>query len=230
MKVEIWSDIMCPFCYIGKRKFENALKQFADRETVEVKWRSFELDPNMQAVPGQSIHEMLAERKGVSVEEGKQMNDYMGNVAAEVGLHYDFDRMIPTNTFLAHRFLHLASAHGLQDAAEERVFAAYFAEGKDVGDLATLAQLGAEIGLYAAEVTRTLETDAYTQQVRLDEYEAQQVGVRGVPFFVFNDKYAVSGAQPTELFLEVLEKVRSEEKPVVVAGQTGAACDVDGNC
>ncbi|GGE99047.1 DsbA family oxidoreductase [Hymenobacter cavernae] len=230
MKVEIWSDIMCPFCYIGKRKFENALKQFADRETVEVKWRSFELDPNMQAVPGQSIHEMLAERKGVSVEEGKRMNDYMGNVAAEVGLHYDFDRMIPTNTFLAHRFLHLASAHGLQDAGEERVFAAYFAEGKNVGDLATLAQLGAEIGLDAAEVTRTLETDAYTQQVRLDEYEAQQVGARGVPFFVFNDKYAVSGAQPTELFLEVLEKVRSEEKPVVVAGQAGAACDVDGNC
>jgi predicted DsbA family dithiol-disulfide isomerase len=164
------------------------------------------------------------------VEQGKQMNDYMAGAAAEVGLHYDFDRMIPTNTFLAHRFLHLAAAHGLQDAAEERVFAAYFLEGKNVGDLGTLAQLGAELGLDAAQVTRTLQTDAYTEQVRLDEYEAQQVGVRGVPFFVFNDKYAVSGAQPAELFLEVLEKVRSEEKPVAIAGQEGAACDVDGNC
>ena len=221
---------MCSFCYIGKRKFENALQQFAGRDAVEVQWRSFELDPNMKTIPGQSIHELLAERKGVSVEEGKRMNDYMAGVAAEVGLHYDFDRMIPTNTFLAHRFLHLAAAHGLQDAAEERVFAAYFVEGKNVGDLATLAQLGAEIGLDAAEVTRTLETDAYTQQVRLDEYEAQQVGARGVPFFVFNDKYAVSGAQPSELFLEVLEKVQSEEKPVVIAGADGAACDLEGNC
>jgi len=230
MKVEIWSDIMCPFCYIGKRKFENALQQFAGREAVEVQWRSFELDPNMQTVPGQSIHELLAERKGLSVAQGKQMNDHMAGVAAEVGLHYDFDRVIPTNTFLAHRFLHLAAAHGLQNVAEERVFAAYFTEGKDVGDLATLAQLGAEIGLDAAEVTRTLETEAYAQQVRLDEYEAQQVGARGVPFFVFNNKYAVSGAQPSELFLEVLEKVQSEEKPVVVAGAEGAACDLEGNC
>lgn len=230
MKVEIWSDIMCPFCYIGKRKFENALQQFAGREAVEVQWRSFELDPNMQTVPGQSIHELLAERKGMSVAQGKQMNDHMAGVAAEVGLHYDFDRVIPTNTFLAHRFLHLAAAHGLQNVAEERVFAAYFTEGKDVGDLATLAQLGAEIGLDAAEVTRTLETEAYAQQVRLDEYEAQQVGARGVPFFVFNDKYAVSGAQPSELFLEVLEKVQSEEKPVLVAGAEGAACDLEGNC
>ncbi|WP_324675218.1 DsbA family oxidoreductase [Hymenobacter sp. GOD-10R] len=230
MKVEIWSDIMCPFCYIGKRKFENALQQFAGRDAVEIKWRSFELDPNMETVPGQSIHELLATRKGVSVNEGKQMNDYMAGVAAEVGLHYDFDRMIPTNTFLAHRFLHLAAAHGLQDVAEERVFAAYFVEGKNVGDLGTLAQLGAELGLDAAEVTQVLETEAYANQVRLDEYEAQQVGARGVPFFVFNDKYAVSGAQPSELFLEVLEKVQSEEKPVIVAGTDGAACDVDGNC
>ncbi|OUJ75743.1 DsbA family oxidoreductase [Hymenobacter crusticola] len=230
MKVEIWSDIMCPFCYIGKRKFENALQQFAGRETVEVQWRSFELDPNMQTVPGQSIHELLAARKGVSVEQGKQMNDHMAVIAAEVGLHYDFDRMIPTNTFLAHRFLHLAAAHGLQDAAEERVFAAYFVEGKNVGDLNTLAQLGAELGLDAMEVTRLLETEAYAQQVRLDEYEAQQVGARGVPFFVFNNKYAVSGAQPSELFLEVLQKVQSEEQPVVVAGAEGAACDVDGAC
>ena len=158
------------------------------------------------------------------------MNDYMAGVAAEVGLHYDFDRMVPTNTFLAHRFLHLATAHGLQDVAEERVFAAYFVEGKNVGDIATLAQLGTEIGLDAADVTRTLESEAYSQQVRLDEYEAQQVGARGVPFFVFNNKYAVSGAQPSELFLEVLEKVQSEEKPVLVAGAEGAACDLDGNC
>ncbi|MBC6610902.1 DsbA family oxidoreductase [Hymenobacter sp. BT507] len=232
MKVEIWSDIMCPFCYIGKRKFEAGLAKFAHADTVEVQWHSFELDPNMQHTPGQTIHELLAERKGVSVAQGKQMNDHMAGIAAEVGLQYDFDRVIPNNTFLAHRFLHLAAAQGKGNEAEERVFAAYFTEGKDVGDLDTLAQLGADLGLDAAEVKATLQTDAYAQQVRYDEYQAQQINVRGVPYFVFDDKYAVSGAQPAELFQEVLEKVWEENHPAptLVAGQDGAACDVDGNC
>ncbi|QDA60569.1 DsbA family oxidoreductase [Hymenobacter jejuensis] len=229
MKVEIWSDIMCPFCYIGKRRFEQALQQFDHQEAVEVQWRSFELDPNMQTVPGQSIHELLAARKGVSVAQGKQMNDHMAGIAKEVGLDYDFDRVIPTNTFLAHRFIHLAGEHNLQDAAKERVLAAYFTEGRNVGDLDTLAKLGAELGLDAAQVHATLETDAYTNQVRLDEYLAQQVGVRGVPFFVFDEKYAVSGAQPSELFLEVLEKVWSETQPVA-QDMEGASCEVDGDC
>jgi len=231
MKVEIWSDIMCPFCYIGKRKFESALAQFAHRDAVEIEWHSFELDPNMQTQPGQTIHELLAERKGISVAQGKEMNSHMAGVAAEVGLHFDFDRMVPTNTFLAHRFLHLAAAKGRQNEAEERVFAAYFVEGKDVGDVETLAQLGADLGLEADEVRAVLQTDAYAQQVRYDEYQAQQINVRGVPFFVFADKYAVSGAQPSELFQEVLEKVWEEQRPLptqLAGAEEGAACGVDG--
>lgn len=232
MKIEIWSDIMCPFCYIGKRKFEAALAQFEHRSGVEIKWRSFELDPQMQTTPGQSIHELLAERKGLSVAEGKRLNDHMAKVAEEVGLHYDFDKVIPVNTFLAHRFLHLAAAKGKQNEAEEQVFAAYFVEGKNVADLDTLAQIGAGLGLDAAEVRATLETDAYSQQVRLDEYEAQQVGARGVPFFVFDNKYAVSGAQPSELFAEVLTKAWGEmaPPPVLVGSGDGATCEIGGDC
>jgi predicted DsbA family dithiol-disulfide isomerase len=233
MKVEIWSDIMCPFCYIGKRRFEAALQQFAHRSEVEIVWKSFELDPEMKTKPGQSIHQLLAERKGVSEAEGRKMNDYMAGVAREVGLEYDFERMVPVNTFNAHRFEHLAATKGKQDAAEERLFAAYFTEGKNLDDLDVLAQLGAEIGLDAAEVKQTLGTDAFVQEVRIDEYQARQIGVRGVPFFVFEDKYAVSGAQPAELFQEVLEKVWDEFNPapaLTALATDGPACGPDGVC
>ncbi|OON67713.1 DsbA family protein [Hymenobacter sp. CRA2] len=232
MKVEIWSDIMCPFCYIGKRRFEAALQQFAHHQQVEVTWHSFELDPNMETRPGQSIHELLAERKGVSVAEAKRMNDHMAGVAQEVGLHYDFDKVQPVNTFNAHRFAHLAAAQGRQDAAEERLFAAYFTEGLNIDDADTLTRLGTDIGLDADAVRTMLASDQYAQEVRVDEYHARQIGVRGVPYFVFNDKYAVSGAQPAELFQEVLEKVWDEFNPqpvpTVISGADGPACGVDG--
>ncbi|GAB2963896.1 DsbA family oxidoreductase [Hymenobacter coalescens] len=233
MKVEIWSDIMCPFCYIGKRRFEAALQQFAHHDKVEITWHSFELDPNMETRPGQNIHELLAERKGVSVAEARRMNDYMAGVGREVGLHYDFDKVVPVNTFDAHRFTHLAAAHGKQDAAEERLFAAYFTEGRNLADADTLAQLGSEIGLKADDVRQTLASDAYAQEVRVDEYHARQIGVGGVPYFVFQDKYAVSGAQPAELFQEVLEKVWAEFHPTpnLVTIADGPACSTDGaNC
>ncbi|UOQ53561.1 DsbA family oxidoreductase [Hymenobacter cellulosivorans] len=231
MKIEIWSDIMCPFCYVGKRRLETALTQFAHRDELDIVWRSFELDPTMQTKPGQTIHELLAERKGMSVEQGRQMNQHMGQVAREVGLQFDFDKMQPVNTFLGHRFIHLAAHHGKQDEAKERVLAAYFTEGRNVDDLDTLAELGTDIGLDAAEVRATLQTDAYAQDVRHDEYQARQIGVRGVPYFVFDDKYAVSGAQPSELFLEVLDKVWEEKHPAPTVLATGDACGLDGsNC
>ncbi|TGE21707.1 DsbA family oxidoreductase [Hymenobacter aquaticus] len=228
MQLEIWSDIMCPFCYIGKRRLETALAQFPHRDDLTITWRSFELDPTMQTTPGQSIHELLAERKGVSVEQGRQMNAHMAQVAREVGLDFDFDQVVPVNTFLAHRFLHLAARHGRQDAAKERVLAAYFTEGRNVADLDTLAELGAELGLDPAEIRETLQTDAYAQEVRHDEYQARQIGVRGVPYFVFDNKYAVSGAQPSELFLEVLDKVWEEKHPAPQVLASGPACGIDG--
>ncbi|RYU80266.1 DsbA family oxidoreductase [Hymenobacter persicinus] len=233
MKVEIWSDIMCPFCYIGKRRFEEALAHFPQADQVQVQWRSFELDPNMQTNPNQTIHELLAERKGMSVEQGRQMNTQMAQHATTVGLEFNFDKTIPANTFNAHRLIHLAAAHDRQDAMKERIFRAYFTEGQNIDDPATLRALAAEIGLPAAEVEQLLASDAYAQEVRHDEYQARQIGVRGVPYFVFADKYAVSGAQPSELFQEVLEKVWEEARPtpVQLAGADGAACGLDGsNC
>jgi predicted DsbA family dithiol-disulfide isomerase len=231
MKVEIWSDVVCPFCYIGKRKFENALKDFAHRGEVEVVWRSFELTPNFEPIPGESIHESLAKKKGVSAAEGRKMNDYMTNAAKEVGLQYDFDRAIPSNTFLAHQLIHLGAHHGQQDATKERLFQAYYTEGQNIGDLETLVKLGTEVGLDATEVREALTAGTYAEAVRYDEYQAQQINVRGVPFFVFEDKYAVSGAQPTELFAEVLEKVWDEfkpAKPMPTLVADGPACGPDG--
>ncbi|TGE27331.1 DsbA family oxidoreductase [Hymenobacter metallicola] len=227
MQLEIWSDIMCPFCYIGKRRLETALAQFPHRDDLNIVWRSFELDPTMQTKPGQSIHELLAERKGVSLAQGRQMNTHMAQIAREVGLDFDFDKVVPVNTFLAHRFLHLAAQHGQQDAAKERVLAAYFTEGRNVADLDTLAELGTELGLNAADVRTALQGDAYAQDVRHDEYQARQIGVRGVPYFVFDNKYAVSGAQPSELFLEVLEKVWEEKHPAPTVLASGDACGLD---
>jgi predicted DsbA family dithiol-disulfide isomerase len=230
MKVEIWSDVVCPFCYVGKRKFENALGQFAHRDDVEIEWKSFQLTPDFQPIPGESIHASLAKKKGVSEAEGRQMGDRMTLIAKEVGLDYNFDNTIPANTFLAHQLIHFAAHHGQQGAMKERLFAAYYLEGQDINPVETLVKLAAEIGLDAAAARQALEAGTYANEVRRDEYEAQQIGVRGVPFFVFEDKYAVSGAQPSEVFAEVLDKVWSEAhpktQPVMLAD--GPVCGPEG--
>ncbi len=231
MKIEIWSDIVCPFCYIGKRKFENALASFDGKDRVEIEWRSFQLDPSMENIPGKSVHAYLAERKGCSLEEATQMNDMMSNMAKEVGLEYNFDIAVINNTLNAHRLLHFAKTKGKQSEMKERLFHAYYTEGKNVSDTESLSLLAAEIGLDESEVNAILQTDAFTNEVELDQYYAQQVGARGVPFFVFNNKYAVSGAQPTAVFKEVLEKVWEEESPSIQStNTTGAACTPDGHC
>lgn len=228
MKVEIWSDVVCPFCYIGKRKFEAALAQFAHRADVQVVWRSFELNPDLRPVPGQSVYQSLAQAKGISEAESRRMSDYVTQAAQEVGLAYDFDRAVPANTFLAHQLIHLGAHHGRQDAAKERLLAAYYREGRDLNDPETLVQLGTEIGLAAAETRQALAAGTYAAAVRHDEYQARQIDVRGVPFFVFEDKYAVSGAQPAEVFAGVLAKVWSEFKPALAAVVDGATCGPDG--
>ena len=231
MKVEIWSDIVCPFCYIGKRKFEKALEDFEGEEKVNIVWRSFQLDPDMKFVPGQSVHEYLGKRKGTDTAGGKKMNDGMRATAKEVGLAYDFDIAIPNNTMDAHRLLHFAKAKGLQNQMKERLFKAYYTEGKNIGDTETLVKLAAEIGLPAAETTAILQAETYRLQVLEDQHKAQQIGVNGVPFFVFNDKYAVSGAQPAEIFTQVLNKVGEEEKPQLITDTTASGvCTPEGIC
>jgi predicted DsbA family dithiol-disulfide isomerase len=230
MKVEIWSDVVCPFCYIGKRKFENALAQFGHRGEVQVEWKSFQLTPDFVPTPGESIHASLAKKKGVPEAEGRRMNDYMTQAAKEVNLDYQFDKAIPANTFLAHQLIHFGAHNGQQGAMKERLFAAYYLEGQNLNDVDTLVKLAAEIGLDADAARQALAAGTYANEVRRDEYEAQQIGVRGVPFFVFEDKYAVSGAQPSEVFAEVLDKVWEEANPKrqLVLLNDGPACGPDG--
>ena len=210
MKVEIWSDVMCPFCYIGKRKFENALEQFAHKDEVEVVWKSFQLNPDMKTEAGKNINQYLAEVKGWSIEKAKEMNDHVSGIAKDIGLTYHLDKAVVANSFDAHRFSHLAKKYGKQNDAEEKLFEAYFTDGKNTADHQTLVQLGSEIGMDATEISTVLSSDEFSDEVNQDIYEAQQVGVRGVPFFVLGEKYAISGAQESSTFLQALNKTWEE--------------------
>jgi predicted DsbA family dithiol-disulfide isomerase len=230
MKVEIWSDVVCPFCYIGKRNFEKALAAFSAREKVEVVWRSYQLDPDLKTTPGQSLHEYLADRKGFSTDRARQMGNQVTQTAKGAGLTFRLDQAVVANTHDAHRLIHLAAARGLQDQAEERLFAAYFTEGRDVSDHDTLLELGTDIGLDAGEVKQVLQSDAYAAEVQTDQDEAMQVGARGVPFFVFGEKYAVSGAQPSEVFAGALRQTWEEIQAESVPQAEGGFCTTDGEC
>lgn len=209
MDIEIWSDVMCPFCYIGKRRFESALAQFPGRGDVHVTWKSFQLAPGMVTDPSTNIHQYLAAHKGISLEEARELNDYVTGMAAEVGLEYNFDKSVVANSFHAHRFLHFAKKEGKQEEAEEALFHAYFTDGLNIDDFTVLIQLGISIGLDAGELKPALENGLYAEDVRRDLYEARQVGVKGVPFFLFDEKYAIQGAQDGSVFQETLEKAHS---------------------
>jgi predicted DsbA family dithiol-disulfide isomerase len=204
IRVEIWSDVVCPFCYIGKRHLEAALKQFEGRNRVRVAWKSFELDRNADRGGRTSVYERLSKKYGLSLEEARQSTEQVARRAAAVRLSFDFDRVVPANSFDAHRLAHLAAKHGLQDAAHERLFAAHFTEGLRIDDSETLRRIGVELGLDPEEVKKVLEGDAYASEVRQEEKEAFSIGVRGVPFFLFNRTNVISGAQPVALFTEAL--------------------------
>lgn len=234
MKVEIWSDVVCPFCYIGKRKFEAALSEFKESSNLEITWKSFQLSPDTRTDPGKNIHQYLAEHKRISLEQAKSLNNQVTNMAKQVGLVFNFDQAIPVNTFNAHRFLHLAKQHGLQEEAEEKLFKAYFTDGKNTDDLQTLMLIGNEIGLDPADVKQVLESNQYTDEVRQDVADAHKLGIRGVPFFLVDRKYAVSGAQDSKVFLETLEKAfivwRKENPQSTFEIAEGDFCSPDGNC
>ena len=208
MKVEVWSDIMCPFCYIGKRNYEAALEQFVDRNNVEIEWHSFQLDPTIPAHNEKkaSVYQYLADRKGISYEQSVKMHERIIQTAKAAGLTYHLDKAIVANSYDAHKMIQLAKTKGLGDAAEERLFLAYFTEGADMGDPEQLLKLGKEIGLTESDILGALDSDEYAYMVKQDIQEAQSIGVTGVPFFVFNRKYAVSGAQPPQIFLQTLEQ------------------------
>ena len=212
MQVEIWSDVMCPFCYIGKHRFEAALKQFDGKKDIEITWKSYQLSPDMVTDTTISIHEYLSKHKGIPLDEAKKMNDYVTNMAKQSGLDYHLDKAVVANSFKAHRFSHYAKQEGKQIEAEEALFRAYFTEGKNLDDNQTLMDIGKSIGLDAAHVKSVLESKQFSNEVETDIYEAQQIGVRGVPFFVFNRKYAISGAQDVSAFTQTLEKSYGEWK------------------
>ncbi|MFC0186795.1 DsbA family oxidoreductase [Fictibacillus aquaticus] len=212
MKVEIWSDIACPFCYIGKRKFETALEDFGQSADIEIEFKSFELDPNAKKGTNMSNYEMLAAKYGMSIEQAKVTSNNVAQQARAVGLEFDFDKNILTNTKDAHRLLHLAKEKGKMIELKERILKAYFTEGLDVGDHEVLAGLAEDAGLSKEEASRVLTDGSYSAAVEHDENEARELGITGVPFFVFNRKYAVSGAQNPEHFLDVLNQVYEEEK------------------
>jgi predicted DsbA family dithiol-disulfide isomerase len=212
MKVEIWSDVVCPFCYIGKRKFEAALSKFSHKDEIEVIWHSFQLAPDMEFSPGKSLNDWLAEKKGMPVQQAKEMNNHVAKMAAEVGLKFNFDSAKPANTFDAHRLIHLAGEHNLQGQAKERLLSAYFTEGLNISDDSTLVKLGEGIGLKKKEIEEMLAGDKEEDEVKADIQEADAIGINGVPFFIFNRKYAISGAQSPETFLRALEKSWAEWK------------------
>ncbi|WP_310550865.1 DsbA family oxidoreductase [Paenibacillus glufosinatiresistens] len=243
MKIDVWSDYACPFCYIGKRRLESAMEQLgmqtAPGTETEVVYRSFQLDPKAPAEGTVGIHKVLARKYGIAEEEALRMNESLAEQARGVGLDFHFERVVHTNTYDAHRLGQYAAEQGRGAEMNERLLRAYFTDGLNLGDRGVLVGLAEETGLEAAPVAAILESGAYGDRVEEDIAKAGALGVTGVPFFVFNDKYAISGAQPGPVFLEVLEMVRAEEKEapslrIVGSGETreagGDADCSDGSC
>jgi len=213
MIVEIWSDIACPWCYIGRRRFEKALADFEHLDQVKVIWRSFELDPNAPSDYSGSVNDLLAERYGMTRERAERVNQHVTELAAIEGLEYHLDRAHPVNSLDAHRLIHLAAQYNLQSEMKERLQKAYFTEGAIVSDVETLVRLAVEVGLNADETHQMLSSDSFLDSVRADQQRAQQLGIHGVPFFLLDEKFGVSGAQPTEVFTTGLQRAWTETNP-----------------
>jgi predicted DsbA family dithiol-disulfide isomerase len=230
MKVEIWSDVACPWCYIGKRRFETALENFEHKDQVEVHWRSYQLDPTLPEHFDGTETEYLSQMKGLPEDQVRQMFAHVTAQAAGEGLAYDFDRIVVANSFTAHRFIHLAKEHGLGTEAKEALLSGHFEHGEDIGDVDYLVRTGAGLGLDGAMVREALENGRYADEVRADIAAARAVGVTGVPFFVLDRKYGISGAQPAELFSQALTQAWAERSPLTVLSGSadGPACGPEG--
>ncbi|MEX1062943.1 MAG: DsbA family oxidoreductase [Balneolaceae bacterium] len=231
MYVDVWSDIVCPFCYIGKRNFENALEQTGLTDIVNVVWHSFELAPDAQTNPDTTIYEVLGIRKGWSLEQSTQIHRQMEQRAKESGLEYNFDQTVPANSFNAHRLLHLAKKHKVQNEVKEHLFTGYFTDGRNIDNEKFLVETGRQVGLNEEEILNALQNDAIEKEIREDIENARKLGIQGVPYFVLNQKYSVSGAQPVEVFVEALEKVKGEMNPGKRPDdQNSLFCGPDENC
>ena len=231
MKVEIWSDVACPWCFIGKRRFESALENFEHKDEVEVEWRSYQLDPTLPEHYDGTETEYLSEIKGMPQQQVRQMFEHVRAQAAGEGLAYDFDKIVVANSFMAHRFMHLTKEHGRMDAAKEALLSGHFEHGEDIGDIEYLVRTGVVLGLDEAEVREALTGDKYAAEVRADIAEARALGVNGVPFFVLDRKYGISGAQPAEVFGRALQQAWGERSELTVLpgnANDGATCGPEG--
>ena len=238
MLVEIWSDVVCPWCYIGKRQLEVALALFPHGDEVTVEWRSFELDPNAPARRPLSTKEQLAKKYGMSEDQAQAATDRVTGVATEVGLDFRWDEAKSGNTFDAHRLIHLAATHGLGGAAKEALMAAYFTHGVPIGERAGLEQVAEEVGLDADEVRAALDEGAFAAEVRADEQLAGELGISAVPFFVIDRAIGVPGAQTPEVLLSALEQAWTRAHPLSIVSEPSDASDTrdsgeacrDGSC
>jgi predicted DsbA family dithiol-disulfide isomerase len=229
LHIDIWSDIACPWCYVGKRRLEAALSSFPERESVHIRWRAFELNPTAarQTETG-PYAERLAKKYGMSLADAKARMSSLVELARADGLQLDFEHIRPGNTFDAHRVVHFASERGLQDAVKERFLRGYLSEGEAIGEPDVLVRLAAEVGLAGEEVRALLASDARADAVRADERRAQELGIHGVPFFVLGERFAVSGAQPVKLFSSALRQAQDELARGAAPLEEGAACGPDG--
>lgn len=233
MKIEIWSDVMCPFCYIGKRRFEKSLVNSTLQDAVDIEWKSFQLSPDLQTDTTIRIDEYLAQHKGMSLEQAKALNKQVTQMAADEGLIYHFDKSIVANSFKAHVLTHFAKKFGKQNEVEELLFQSYFTNGQNIDDIDVLKDIANMAGLDAVQYEADVNNAVLDDEVKMDIHEAKQIGVQGVPFFVYDRKYAVSGAQAVELFTQTLEKAFDEwhtkESPIVVnKSSEGENCGIDG--
>jgi predicted DsbA family dithiol-disulfide isomerase len=229
LRVDVWSDVACPWCYVGKRRLESALREFPHADQVEVVWHAFELDPAApkERDPSKSHAERLAKKYGMSVEQAKKNSERLQGIARADGLSFDFERIRSGNMFDAHRLIHLGRKRGVQDAVKERFFKAYLEEGALMSDHGTLSRLAVEAGLSEPEVADVLASDQFTQEVRADEAEAHELGINGVPCFVLDERYAVSGAQPAQVLLSALHQAWSEREAQPQFAE-GAVCGPEG--
>lgn len=228
MRVDIWSDILCPFCYIGKRQFEGALAKFDQKDSVEIVWHSFQLDPSIENREDIDLYTYLADRKGQSREWSVNAHESVAEMAKNEGLDYNFGIAKISNSFDGHRVIQYAKTIGLADEVEERFFKAYFMEGALMSDHNTLKRLATEAGLNGIEVTRLLASENYNEEVNNDILEAQRIGINGVPFFLFDNKYGVSGARGIPVFSQALRQTYDELYGI--KEEDGQMCSPSGEC
>ena len=231
MKIEIWSDYACPYCYIGERQLEKALESFSDREDIDISYKGFELDPSASYETTTNTRERISGKYRMSLEKAQQMIDSITEYAKRVGLDYNYGTTRYTNTFDAHRIAKYAETKGKGLEMSEKLFHAYFTENKQMSDHKVLTDIAIEIGLDKLEVEDVLKNKKFAEDVRNDEYEASRLGIQAVPFFLINGKYSISGAQPSEVFEKAIEKALQEEKILECVEDDnlgGMVCNSDG--